>query len=1785
LSRSENFPTGENVSASSHIPPVLTKTWFHLGTFLKGRGITRQYEAEYYREGDASRGESGLSDAQFAAMLLPDTVLPDNLTVEETPEACRALKGSILRQETYALDGTDAEDRPYSVSERSYSIQLLQARHGGRHAVFFVHPREQIDFNYERRLFPVVDGKIATNSKASHCSAEWRADPRLTHAFTMDVDAYGNVLLAAVVGYGRRFDDPATALTPVDRQNQKQIHATFTVNGYTNAVLEESAYRGPLPCESRTFELLNVQPVACLPAITNLFRFEELRTRIRQAGDGRHDLPYEDHDGHGVEGSAPYRRLIEHLRTLYRRNDFSDILPLGQTCSLALPGESFKLAFTPGLVSQVFRRNGEHLLPNRVAVLGVEGGYRLGDDLVASSLFPDGPEDHWWIPSGRVFFSPTREDAPASELEFARGHFFLPHRYEDPFGNNSFIAYDRNDLLLRETRDALDNTVLADSDYRVLQPRLIRDPNRNRSEVVFDTLGLVVGSAVMGKEEENKGDSLAGFNADLKQSELDAFFADPKDQAARVLASATTRTIYNLHRYSRTAVGTDPQPVFVAALAREMHVSDLKPNEKSKIQVSVTYSDGFGREIQKKIQAEPGDVEIEHSDGVTVIVNTKPNIRWVASGWTIYNNKGKPVRQYEPFFSVDHQFQFGRRVGVSPILLYDPLTRVVGTLHPNHTYEKVVFDPWQQTTWDVNDTVTVLDPRQDPDLGAFFTRLPESEFLPTWYVRRKEGAMGEREKDAAIKAAAHARTPTMAHSDTLGRQFLSVAHNRFARSGNRIDEHYATRTELDIENNQRVVSDALDRVVMRYDYDMLGNRVHQASMEAGERWMLNDVTGKPIRAWDSRGHTFRTEYDALRRPVRAFVLGAGKVQPHREILHQRTVYGEAQGDARNHRGRAFRAFDTAGVVTSVEFDFKGNLLLGTRQLVSDYKQTPDWAGDPALEQEVFSSRTVFDALNRAVALTTPDGSISRPVFNEANLLERLSVNLRGAESATPFVTNIDYNAKRQRVLIQYGMLEAHGHSKVRTDYSYDPETFRLARLLTTRSGDTRLQDLNYSYDPVGNITSIRDDAQQTIYFNGQVVEPHNAYVYDAIYRLVAAEGREHIGQVDQPAPPTWDDKWQVNLPHPNDGQAMRRYQEQYAYDPAGNFLRMIHVAANGNWTRSYEYHEASLIEPQKVSNRLSATAIGRDDEPYQHDAHGNMVRMPHLGLAARPRGENLDWDFADRLQSVDLPGGGKALYVYDGGGQRVRKVWEKTPGLTEERIYLGGFEIFRRRKTLAGEEKAMLERETLHVMEDTGRLALVETRTLDVAGDDRAPKRLIRYQFGNHLGSTSLELDEQAQIISYEEYAPYGCSTYQAVRSQTETAKRYRYSGKERDEESGFYFHGARYYAPWLGRWTSPDPEGMVDGANLFVYGRNNPLTFTDPTGTQCDPTMQSCIDPTEPTAREEASQQSLPENERYLPPPGDSSSSPSSPGGLPFDNQPRGPSGSAIASGGVGLTSLGLRTSFYPVNAAGEALRGPLILWTGQDALNRAREMAAAGRGYTIFDTPYFGAARAEELAMAREAMGLPEGAIITDLTPELERQALPIWERYSYELTRDAAISGVGVETANAPGTIRPGSIQANVEGPWARGLGAGMGALNFAGGAFMLASIDTKHDPGLLTAGKITSGGLSVVGGGFEIYGAITLTASATTVGVGLAAGGAVIAAPIIAYEVGRPRGWIAIDPELEARNIQRYNNGENVNVFCARCHGPGGALDPNNDWNAGGARRAAFARRVQWRYIGD
>jgi RHS repeat-associated protein len=215
----------------------------------------------------------------------------------------------------------------------------------------------------------------------------------------------------------------------------------------------------------------------------------------------------------------------------------------------------------------------------------------------------------------------------------------------------------------------------------------------------------------------------------------------------------------------------------------------------------------------------------------------------------------------------------------------------------------------------------------------------------------------------------------------------------------------------------------------------------------------------------------------------------------------------------------------------------------------------------------------------------------------------------------------------------------------------------------------------------------------------------------------------------------------------------------------------------------------------------------------------------------------MDWDVKDQLHAtqrqVEYSGRGETTYyVYDSAGKRVRKVTERGSGSRQhERIYLGDFEIYRKYDSVGA---ITLERETLHVMDAKRRISLVETKTIGESRRVEEPTSRIRSQFDNHLGSAVLELDNNAAVISYEEYYPYGSTSFEATDTAAEVSrKRYRYTGKERDEETGLYYLGARYYAPWIARWTATDPAGLIDGPDLYAYVRVNPITMRDPSGKQ----------------------------------------------------------------------------------------------------------------------------------------------------------------------------------------------------------------------------------------------------------------------------------------------------------------------------------------------------------------
>ncbi|WP_330766951.1 SpvB/TcaC N-terminal domain-containing protein [Rhodococcus sp. M8-35] len=1291
-------------------PPVTTRTWYHTGALLAQPRILHQHRHQYYGQ----------------EQQIPDPVLPSGLSSDELRECVRALKGLPLRQEIYSYDGSAEEEHPYTVTENNFEIRWLQPRGSQRHGVFFPIRRESISLNYERNP----------------------DDPRISHAFGLDLDEYGNACKSCSVVYGRQITD---ASLPIEvRRDQQYRYITYEETDYTPDITQTApveAYRLRVPFESRNYEITGVAPAGAF------FQLEEIKNKITAAASIDYEII--------ADGVSPQKRLLAHSRTLFLDNTLNP-LPLGQWDSLGLGHQSYKLAFTPGVTAAYY------------------AGKVSDVEFTAAGYVHFAGDTNWWLPSGTDVYPANPRDA-----------YYLPIGAKDPFGLQTIATIDRHVLLIEkvEIKQAAWNVVTADNDYRVLGPVLMTDPNGNRSAVEHDELGMVVTTAVMGKAGSADGDTLA----------------DP-----------TTRMEYELFNWANNR-----KPNYVHTFAREQHGA-----ANPRWQESYVYSNGSGGVAMVKAQAHPGKAFRVNPDGSKAEVDSDP--RWVGNGRTVLNNKGKPVKQYEPYFSTTHEYEEEkvlREIGVTPVLFYDPVGRIIRTVFPNGTFAKVEFNPWLQKVFDANDTV-----KQSPwyaDRGS-----PDPAVHPE--------PLDDPEHRAAWLAAKHADTPGIIHFDSLGRSGYAVSDYGGGKTA-------AVRSESDLTGRYSKLFDQQQREVASGFVGMAGTPIVGDSAEKGRRWTFQNVLGALVKTWDEHGRQFRVEYDTLHRPAGTFVQQAGQA----EILFNYVVYGDRLGEAiakpLNLLGTAHLIFDQAGLVRVPQLDFKDNPKSVERVLAKDYQNDLDWSAlpgrpdvaailataDPALETaEVFSASSMYDALNRPTRVTLPDGTIIVPTYNEANFVATLKAQIRGQDNFIEFLKAQEYDAKGQRQFAHYG-------NDVFTRYFYDPQTFRLINLLTYQSGvdpqaHEGLQDLDYCYDPVGNITQIRDDAQQTHYFNNAVVKPESLYEYDAVYQLVRATGRELAGGVND-AVRTHTDLDPVQLPHQNNVGAVRTYTEEYEYDLLGNIKLLKHrfqsqAGIGGGWTRHYRYTFEDV--PSNRTNRLTSTSLPGDPaagpytSTYDYDAYGNMTRMPHL--------ETMDWNFMEQLRRVDLGGGGTAYYVYGLGGRRLRKVIERSGNLKLEWIFLGAVMIFRRRRRTTNDLR--LERWTVHISDNTGHIAQVDTKVSDDDNEDPTNPlntALIRYQYGNHLASAALETDDNGNPISYEEYHPYGTTAYRSARSGTDLSlKRYRFSGKERDKESGLHYSGKRYYAAWLGRWASSDPVGFADGLNLHVYCHNNPIGLRDPDGT-----------------------------------------------------------------------------------------------------------------------------------------------------------------------------------------------------------------------------------------------------------------------------------------------------------------------------------------------------------------
>jgi insecticidal toxin complex protein TccC len=506
----------------------------------------------------------------------------------------------------------------------------------------------------------------------------------------------------------------------------------------------------------------------------------------------------------------------------------------------------------------------------------------------------------------------------------------------------------------------------------------------------------------------------------------------------------------------------------------------------------------------------------------------------------------------------------------------------------------------------------------------------------------------------------------------------------------------------------------------------------------------------------------------------------------------------------NRCGQLIHHDDPAGSVLFSGYDLTGKLLSQTRHLLKD-QRAADWPEDLDERKGLVDSGTGHTTTWRYA----PTGEVLEQMdakrntqrfwFDVAGQLQKVTLQLSGATQQKLILDQVSYNAQGQ---IESQVLGG----KITSAATYAPENGRMNQRIISRTGTSALQKLHYAYDAVGNVLSVEDHSKPEQHNANQRIKPGSTYAYDSLYQLVKATGREEQTARIHAALPDW-------VSSPADRSRLLNFTQRYTYDERANLTTLQHQREGNNYTRTMH------IAPD--SNRGLSWKSGDPPPDFAtgFDANGN--------LQALQTGQPMTWNARNQLQSVTLVDRAEQeadteSYLYDGNGQRVRKrQTQKAHALIRCRdvLYLPGLE-FRESTT----EK--LEVITVQAGNCNVRCLHWSLGTPSAINNDA-----LRFSFDDHLGSNTMELDAEGNLISEEGYYPFGGTAWRAARNVLEAKFRtIRYSGKERDA-SGLYYYGQRYYAPWLQRWISPDPTGTADGLNLYCMVGNNPVKFVDHQG------------------------------------------------------------------------------------------------------------------------------------------------------------------------------------------------------------------------------------------------------------------------------------------------------------------------------------------------------------------
>ncbi|MEU5057470.1 MULTISPECIES: RHS repeat-associated core domain-containing protein [unclassified Streptomyces] len=415
-----------------------------------------------------------------------------------------------------------------------------------------------------------------------------------------------------------------------------------------------------------------------------------------------------------------------------------------------------------------------------------------------------------------------------------------------------------------------------------------------------------------------------------------------------------------------------------------------------------------------------------------------------------------------------------------------------------------------------------------------------------------------------------------------------------------------------------------------------------------------------------------------------------------------------------------------------------------------------------------------------------------------------------ATGTTGYLQGATYSPQGDLTQLALGTQGGTSAKKAYLNYEYEPGTRRLTRSFATDDVHAYMpQDLKFTQDDAGNVTSIFDETTQ----GGTAKADYQCFSYDGNSRLTeawtpktadcAASGRA-VANLDGAAP----------------------YWTSYDYTASGQRKTQTQHASSGNTTTNYTYGGTATNQPHP----LTQTVTGSTTDKYVYDDTGNTTSRPSAAGQ-----QTLTWSSEGNLATTSTSGGAKTSYVYDASGELlIRRAADEG----ETVLYLGSTEVHLTTKgttkTLAGTRSYTAADQTI----------AVRTATVGVSGTK------LNFLAGDHHDTSSVALDAATYAVTKRYATPFGAARGTKATNWPDDKG---FLGKPVDDATGLTHVGAREYDPSIGQFISVDPVLNLEehqSINGYSYASNTPVTESDPTGLdpcgglKCGHEGDKCSDP-----------------------------------------------------------------------------------------------------------------------------------------------------------------------------------------------------------------------------------------------------------------------------------------------------------------------------------------------------